>query len=89
MNVSLEVERWYRGLPKGTRSAAITHCLENYIRAKLGDRSANTVFHLSSAELVCEAIERIPEEIWDTFDNDHQDKIVRAKHHFLDLIEGK
>lgn len=86
LNVSIEVEQWYRGLPKGKRSKIVNECLANYIRARLGDRSANTVFHLSSAELVAEAIERIPDELYDVLDK----QIIRmAKDHFLDVIEGK
>jgi hypothetical protein len=86
LNVSLEVEQWYRGLPRGKRSEILDRHLRDYVRARLGDQSSASAWTLSPIELIDIAIEKVPEAIYDDYDilqwMNAQDKLK-------DMIVGK
>lgn len=70
INLEMDVEQWYRGIPKKSaqghegRSKVINRLLRKYIQAQLGDKTALHVDDLTPSQLIFAAITSKTQEEW-------------------------
>ncbi len=71
INLEMDVEQWYRGIPKKSRepyhegrSKVVNRLLRKHIQAQLGDGEAKIVEDLSSKELLWCAITKKKQSQW-------------------------
>ena len=71
INLEMEVEQWYRGIPKKSkepyhegRSKVVNRLLRQHIRSQLGDDDAKIVEDLTSKELLWCAITKKKQSQW-------------------------
>ena len=89
VNLSLQVETWYRGCPSGQRSEIINRALTDHIRVQLGDIYAMKVGQVEKMQLLQHAVQEFLMDEEDCFKVplERLDEIIRAKNRLCALLE--